>query len=156
MTARARGTQAVRRLTRLSPQELADVARAQVALVRAQAAVWIRPSGRLIGLPRDTPEPDPPGSEELALRFGRAVHRAAAYGLFRPKCLARALALKTMLEERGVQGARLCVGVRPEGGRLLAHAWVEYGTRVLADRVAHVRGFRRLTELDVVGGAWGR
>ncbi|MBA3257951.1 MAG: lasso peptide biosynthesis B2 protein [Gemmatimonadales bacterium] len=145
-----------RKPTRLSAGEVADVARAQIALFRAQAAIWSRPSGGLIDVARDTPAPDLPGAEALAVRLGRAVHRAAAYGLFRPKCLARALALKTMLEERGVRGARLCVGVRPEGGRLLAHAWVEYGTVVLADRVAHVRGFRRLTELGVVGGSLGR
>lgn len=145
-----------RRLTRLAAGELADVARAQIALIRAQAAIWSRPSGRLVDVARDPTAPDPPGAEALALRLGRAVHRAAAYGMFRPKCLARAVALKSMLEDRGVRGARLCIGVRPEDGRLLAHAWVEYGTLVLADRVAHVRGFRRLTELGVVAGSVGR
>jgi len=137
-------------MKRLAAGEYADIVRAQCALILAQLAVWLWPTGRLIAASSGVAaQPDPPGADQLARRMGRAVHRASRYGLFRPKCLTRALALKKLLEDRGVRSARLCVGVRPDGSRLLAHAWVEHGDVVLADRPVHVSSFHRLAELDL-------
>ncbi|MGI9042044.1 MAG: lasso peptide biosynthesis B2 protein [Gemmatimonadales bacterium] len=144
-------------MRRLAAGAYADIARAQCALIRAQLAVWLWPTGRLVAASTGAAaEPDPPGAALLARRMGRAVHRAATYGLFRPKCLTRALALKKLLEDRGVRSARLCVGVRPDGSRLLAHAWVEHGEAVLADRPAHVHSFSRLAELDLMASPGDR
>ena len=68
--------------------------------------------------------PTPPERIAWAVtRTSRSVPGAA--------CLTQALALRVLLERRG-QPARVRVGVmRADGARLLAHAWVESGGRVL-------------------------
>lgn len=73
--------------------------------------------------------------------LARAVDRAAAAGLFRPACLARALALHRLLGRAGVDGGRIRIGVRPEGPRLRAHAWVEVHGAALGEDGRRARGF---------------
>jgi len=162
----------LRKLTRLSPREWADLLEAQLALLLAQFRVWTRPTGRLVShsaesaspapatepvLPpapvRVSPAPaarlDPPvlsRAEALAL----AVGRAAEFGVFRPLCLVRAVALNRVLERHGITGSRVRVGVRMRNGRFAAHAWVEYGDRVLGDNEAHVGSFVELSEVRLV------
>lgn len=85
-------------------------------------------------------------AEALAL----AVGRAAEFGVFRPLCLVRAVALNRMLERHGIKGSRVRVGVRMRNGRFAAHAWVEYGDRVLGDNEAHVGSFVELSEVRLV------
>jgi hypothetical protein len=92
---------------------------------------------------------DPPvltRAEALAL----AVGRAAEFGVFRPLCLVRAVALNRVLERHGIRGSRVRVGVRMRNGRFAAHAWVEYGDRVLGDNEAHVGSFVELSEVRLV------
>lgn len=86
-----------------------------------------------------------------AQRIAIAVARASRHGLFRPACLTRSLALQRLLERRGIRASRVCVGVRLEGDRFEAHAWVELGDQILGDKPEHVRGFEGLTELQVRG-----
>jgi hypothetical protein len=85
-------------------------------------------------------------AEALAL----AVGRAAENGVFRPLCLVRAVALNRVLERHGIKGSRVRVGVRMRNGRFAAHAWVEYGDRVLGDSEAHVGSFVELSEVRLV------
>ncbi len=85
-------------------------------------------------------------AEALAL----AVGRAAEFGVFRPLCLVRAVALNRVLERHGIKGSRVRVGVRMRNGRFAAHAWVEYGDRVLGDSEAHVGSFVELSEVHLV------
>jgi hypothetical protein len=85
-------------------------------------------------------------AEALAL----AVGRAAEFGVFRPLCLVRAVALNKVLERHGIKGSRVRVGVRMRNGRFAAHAWVEYGDRVLGDNEAHVGSFVELSEVRLV------
>ena len=148
----------LRKLTRLSPREWADLLEAQLALLLAQFRVWTRPTGRLVShsSPSATeftspPISDPPGpttarAEALAL----AVGRAAECGVFRPLCLVRAVALNRVLERHGITGSRVRVGVRMRNGRFAAHAWVEYGNRILGDNEAHVGSFVELSEVQLV------
>ena len=162
----------LRKLTRLSRREWADLLEAQFALLLAQFRVWTRPTGRLVS---HSAEPAPPASptepaapsvsldepahaqarldapvlpraEALAL----AVGRAAEFGVFRPLCLVRAVALNKVLERHGITGSRVRVGVRMRNGRFAAHAWVEYGDRVLGDNEAHVGSFVELSEVRLV------
>ena len=49
------------------------------------------------------------------------------------RCLQVSLALVWWLESKGIE-TRLKIGVRKDGAELKAHAWVEYGGRVLNDR----------------------
>ena len=87
-----------------------------------------------------------PRAEALAL----AVGRAAEFGVFRPLCLVRAVALNRVLERHGITGSRVRVGVRMRNGRFAAHAWVEYGDRVIGDNEAHVGSFVELSEVRLV------
>ena len=84
-----------------------------------------------------------------AKRLGLAVDRAASYGVFRPRCLVRSVALQRVLESRGLHGSRIRIGVRVKRGRFDAHAWVEYGDLVLGDRAEHTRGFADLTDIQI-------
>jgi hypothetical protein len=79
-----------------------------------------------------------------ARRWALAVDRAARRGLFRPSCLTASVALQRLLERHGVAGGRLHVGVRQDGERFEAHAWVTLGGVLLRDDPAHVAGFREL------------
>lgn len=137
------------KLIRLQRREWADLLMAQAALVRAQLEVWLRPRGTLVtpnsSHARDDAASAPARVERLAL----AVARAAQYGLFRPRCLVRAVALYRMLQARGFSDAALCVGVRRESANFVAHAWVEYRGAVLADQEWYVKGFDELTRMGV-------
>lgn len=140
------------KLARLSPREWVELLQAQYALVAAQLLVWMRPTGRLVSSTHpsdDTSSPSPAlfaRAEQLAL----AVNRAAEYGIFRPLCLVRAVALNRMLERRGIYGSRIRIGVRMRHGRFAAHAWVEYDQRVIGDQDWHVGSFAELTDVQLV------
>jgi len=84
-----------------------------------------------------------------ARRLALAIVRAAKFGVFRPQCLVRSVALSRMLDERGIDGAVVRVGVRRANGEFLAHAWVELAGETLADADDHVGSFVPLTNLDV-------
>lgn len=132
----------LRRAAALPPAERRELARAQAALLAAQLRVWTRPAGRLVRLAPERRETAPQAHGDAARRdpapsyphsLARAVDRAARGGLFRPACLVRALALHRLLARAGVAGARIRIGVRPEGARLHAHAWVEVDGAALGE-----------------------
>jgi hypothetical protein len=80
------------------------------------------------------------------MRLARAVTRASRYGVFRPQCLVRALALHQMLERHGVPGSTIRIGVRQTDRAFVAHAWVERDGVVLGDTAANAATFALLTE----------
>lgn len=137
------------KLRALGLQDWRDLVRAQLALARAQREMRSVPTGALV---RDEirPESLPTASRvEDARRIALAVNRAAQYGMFRPKCLVRSRALRRLLDQAGVPGAEVRVGVQLSQGRFLAHAWVEYGGQVLGDDPAYVARFSPMTDLQV-------
>jgi hypothetical protein len=144
----------------LSPVEWVELVRAQLALLSAQVLVWTRPVGQFVtnGAPSagTAVAPVPGGDgvvEPAARRIALAVSRAAAFGVFRPLCLVRAVALNRMLESRGFHGSRVCVGVRKHRGRFAAHAWVEYKNQVIGDAEHHVSTFLPLDDLQILRNA---
>ena len=84
-----------------------------------------------------------------AREWALAVGRAARYGLFRPKCLVRSLALVQLLDHAGIQGARIRAGVRFHHDHFTAHAWVELGDKVLSDPAHYVARFEPWADLRV-------
>jgi hypothetical protein len=118
--------------------------------------VWTRRRGTLLTPVRDS-VPDMPTAASNSGDLGRvrevarAIARAGVYGLFRPSCLVRAVALHGMLQSRGFSESSLRVGVRRDSGRFLAHSWVEYRGTVLADEEWHVKKFTELTRLGMRG-----
>jgi hypothetical protein len=138
------------KLASLSEDERRDLLRAQLALLRAQLAVWTRPHGRLV---RPVADPVPAPDERAmvtARRLASAVSLTARRGVFRPNCLVRALALSRLLEREQVSGWHVRIGVRERTGEFQAHAWVELGNEVLADSSAHVASFAPLTDVRLV------
>lgn len=144
------------RVARQSPADWSDLIEAQIAIIEAQFLVWTRPLGRFVS---DAPisstgdrEPVSARSREWrdAFRTARAVRRAANYGVMRPTCLVRAVALSRMLEKRGIRGSRVRVGVQQENGEFSAHAWVQLGGRVLGDDAQRVATFARLLDVQAV------
>ncbi len=141
----------LRELRTLSVAEAMELATAQAGLLGAQFLVATRPLGRLVS--SEVPRSPLPHSERAvgnAMRLARSVNRAAAYGIFRPRCLVRAVALQRLLERRGIDGSRIRVGVRHANGQFAAHAWVEYGSLVLGDHEAHVSSFARVADIQLV------
>jgi hypothetical protein len=140
----------VRKLVALRRREVLDLLYAQWRLISAQAMVWVRPAGSLLSPSSTQTPPSPPShSTAQALRYARALGRAANHGIFRPTCLVRAIALQRMLEGAGLVGSRVCVGVRKGDDRFAAHAWVEYGTLILADRRENVESYVHLPGVHV-------
>jgi len=135
-----------RRLAALSARQWRDLLAAQWSLWRAQWALRHRPTGEL--LERWTTQSVSAGADvrhlPRAREIGDAVRRAALYGVSRPQCLARSLAISALLEREGIAGAIVQIGVRPHDERIDAHAWVEYAGEIVGDSRAHVRGFELL------------
>lgn len=130
-----------------SGSDLVAFAWAQLELLRAQVLVWRRPIGRLMARPPAPRErPRDVRQEQRAARLARAVDRAARRGVFRPKCLVRAMALHRMLERSGIHDSVIRIGVRREGDELLAHAWVEHLGTTLIDSPSAISTFSRLTD----------
>lgn len=144
----------LRALRTLSVAEAMELATAQAGLLGAQFLVATRPLGRLVSSEApSSPLSRSEGAVGDATRLARSVNRAAAYGIFRPRCLVRAVALQRLLERRGIHGSRIRVGVRNAHGRFAAHAWVEYGSVVLGDHESHVSSFSRVADIQLVHDA---
>jgi hypothetical protein len=139
----------VKRSERVSMLDVAAAARAQVQLLGAWWLVRTRPRGTLVAsrpaaLPV-TAVPDVP-PDTIAL----GVDRAARWGVFRPTCLVRAIALRALLERAGVGPADVRVGVRWQDGRFEAHAWVEVRNRPVGrdGRAAHL--FQVVDDIEIL------
>ena len=99
--------------------EMLDVVEAQLALLRAQTMRWVRPLGEFVEVAPDEPLSLARASlaqRELCDRLASAINRATRYGLFRPLCLTRAVALSRMLDAHGIAGHRIRIGVRRDAG----------------------------------------
>ena len=140
------------RLLCLGPGGWWDLAEAQFWIFHARWRLRTQPKGTLVraGPVKGTGagEPSTDGWPR-AERAASAVDRVARLGIGRPLCLARSLALQRMLERRGLYGSTIRVGVRGSGTDLSAHAWVQWGERVLGDRPDHVAAYHPLDALRV-------
>ncbi len=121
---------------------------AQWALLAARGIVRNRPIGSLATPTVGNPPADPARLPE-ARRLALAIVRAARFGVFRPQCLVRSVALSQMLADRRISGALVRVGVRRKNGEFSAHAWVELAGETLGDADDHVGSFVPMTNLDV-------
>ena len=79
----------------------------------------------------------------LAEMTARMVRAAALRGPCRAACLPRAVTIWWLLRRRGL-GSDIRFGVRRDGDRLEAHAWVEFRGRDLGDGPEGSRSFVRL------------
>ena len=143
---------AVPKLRRLSWREWRDLGSAQLALLAAQVRVWTKEKGRLT-TPSSQGAPTVAPSDATITRsrvLALAVSRAATYGVFRPACLVRSVALCRLMERRGIHDAVVRLGVVVRGGRFHAHAWVEYHGIVLGDDPVNVSDYETLSGVSVL------
>jgi Transglutaminase-like superfamily len=134
--------------------DLRDVGEAQISLLRAQALRWLRPVGEFVEVEAGDPPrmaTDSPHRFQTCQRIAQAIDRAARFGLFRPLCLTRAVALSQMLDAHGITGHHIRVGVRRDGESFVAHAWVELDQQVLGDTSANTRSYLPLTSVSRKG-----
>lgn len=127
----------------------ADTAMAALMLARAAWRVRVRREGLTRSGAADA---GAAGRADLdrARQIAAAVDRAGRLAPAEPSCLTRSLALKELLDARGLDGARVRVGVRrEEGSRFEAHAWVEYAGRALGDPAHGPGDFATLEGLEV-------
>lgn len=139
------------RIRRLTLREVRLLLEAQWLLVYCQVLRRRRPVGQLLTLDTEV-DPRPIERHEIVpiRSVTWALTRAARYGVFRPRCLVRSLALQRMLRRHGVDGAEIRIGVRFQDGEFGAHAWIELDGRVLGDSPQHVQTFALATDLRLV------
>lgn len=146
-----------------------DAVAALVALFRAAWDVRTRRTGRLLSMlsadsearPEEAPDRRRrvgPKSYELteARRIGNAVRFVSGRVVVRPRCLVQAVAVKRLLDRRGLDGGRIRVGVRENGDDILAHAWVDFRGHVVGDFPEQVSRYTDLRGLHVHSGGSNR
>lgn len=146
----------LRKLTRLSPHGLLDLIVAQAALLSAEWQMRTKPIGSLTT--REAPSelslassPESPNTQQRARDIATAVRRAADHGLFRPFCLVRAMALRSLLERADIRGSEIRIGVRHRDDVFAAHAWVRWNNEILGDLPSHVATFTEVDDIRVLG-----
>ena len=140
----------VRKLFLLTPSEFADLVIAQWYLLAALWAVRRRPKGGLLRAVPDGPAAGGVRDDARLEQFAVAVDRVARFGLFRPTCLVRAVALERQIRRAGAGSAVVRVGVSQVAGKLLAHAWIEMEGQVIGDEQARVRRFTPLHDFSAL------
>lgn len=139
----------LRKLRALRGREWIDLFAAQFALVKTQLRMKRIPVGTLTARASATPQEES-GDRERAHALALAVSRAADYGVFRPFCLVRAMALQELLDSNGIRGSAVRVGVRSDRGKFSAHAWVVWRNELLGDRADHIARFTEVSDLRVL------
>jgi hypothetical protein len=142
----------LRNVAALGPRGWKDLWRAQTALLRAQRRLRDEPIGSL-AIREPFGAADASGDPGRAYALAMAVHRASRFGLIRPYCLVRAMALRDLLVEDRILGASIRIGVRRANGEFQAHAWVRWGDRIVGDDPGHVAGFTEVDDLGVMSRA---
>lgn len=138
------------KLLRAGPVEWFAMVEAQLWVIWAHIRVRVTPRGRLVSR-TDRPAsriPSGPLSPKID-RIVSAISRVSRFGVSRPECLVRSIALQRMLSFHGVDDALVRFGVRTRDGEFESHAWVEHGGRVLGDDLRHVRTFSVLDPLTI-------
>lgn len=140
----------LRKFLRAGPSAWVAMLEAQVWIAWAHLLVRTKQRGKLLtrGAPTesDIPKRDPDPRVDRAVV---AIRRVSKFGILRPQCLVRSIALHRMLCFHGVAGAFVRFGVRTRDGEFESHAWVEYDGWVIGDDVRHVRTFSLLDELII-------
>lgn len=141
-----------RRLFNLRPAEAGDLVLAQWNLLVALWTVRRRPPGELLRPLSEAPADSGVRDDARLERLATAVDRVARFGVFRPTCLVRAVALERQIRGANAGPAVVRIGVRHASGGLLAHAWIELDGRVVGDELARVRRYTPLRDFSALAG----
>lgn len=112
-------------LRSLTPQRLADLARAVPLLARARLRTRRGGLGPELKIDPDTPQkPLTEAQRQVVIRVAWAMAVAGRYVPWRSDCLVQALAARAWLAGRGIE-SRLVLGMpNRKGDRFEAHAWL--------------------------------
>ena len=139
----------LRKLSGLGAREWRDMLDAQIALLRAQRRVGQDAIGTIVTR-RSAASIEATGDAARARALALALTRAADFGVFRPKCLVRVLALQEMLVAHDIRGGTVHVGVMHDRGKFMAHAWITWRGEILGDHPSHVARFTEVDDLRVL------
>ena len=148
--AESRIAHVARRVFSLPAREFGELLLAQAYLLVALGKVRWRPKGTLLRPVDGLADADHGAVESRLAPLVVAVDRAGRYGLFRPTCLVRAIALEQMIVKAGAGPAVVRVGVLTGPDRFLAHAWIEREGRVIGDEPARVAMFTPLHDFSAL------
>jgi hypothetical protein len=140
----------VRKAFTLTPRESGDLVLAQWFLLVALWTVRKRPRGELLRPLSESPPSGGARNDERLARIAIAVDRVSRFGVFRPTCLVRAVALERQIRGANAGPAVVRVGVAQVAGELLAHAWIELEGQVIGDEPSHVRRFTPLHDFSAL------
>jgi hypothetical protein len=91
-------------------------------------------------LSNTNPEHDPALVSKDAAVTAHMVNAADRHGVVHPSCLAKSLTLWWLLERQGI-ASHLRIGIRKEGEKFEAHAWVEREGAALNEPDEHHRHY---------------
>jgi hypothetical protein len=124
--------------------EVADLLRAQLAIVAAVRLLRSRVSGDVVAWGNAGQQAWHSREVERMRKLAHTVIRVASHGPMRANSLVRALAIQRLLLREELGPGRICVGVRRCDGGVDAHAWVEVGDLILGERPARAPEFGSL------------
>lgn len=139
-----------RKLFTITPGEFGDLVLAQWYLLAALWTIRRRPKGALLRPLSSAPTGAGVRDDARLERLALAVDRVARFGLFRPTCLVRAMALERQIRRANAGAAVVRVGVTQVAGELLAHAWIELEGQVIGDEEVRVRRFTPLHDFSAL------
>ena len=109
-------------------------------LVRVRMGLWLLPYGVLLRFVKR------PVQRTANVEVSQVTRSLASASRFVPRatCLAQALAGQRLLAAHGYS-SRLRIGVRKDGARLGAHAWLEHQDRVVVGLVSNLTDYHPLS-----------
>lgn len=143
------------KLFRLSGGDRKILAIAYILLGAMRLGLWLLPFRKLLKLQQKISKPDfllltPTTSQVDIVKIVWAIDLATRYMPGGAKCLARALATQVLINRQG-HTSELRIGVaKTEGGKLEAHAWVEYQGGVAIGNLKDLCRFIQLPSLEGV------
>lgn len=141
----------LKKLLRAGPREWFSMLEAQLWVLWAALLVTFLPRGRLVSAGEAAAAAPLPKSDDADTvdRVVTAISRVTRFGLSRPACLVRSIALQRMLVFHGVAPVEVRFGVRKREDTFESHAWVEWGGTVVGDEPRHVRSFIPIDALSL-------
>jgi Transglutaminase-like superfamily len=141
------------RFIHLGSQERNLFLKAYVLLTIVRLGLLLKSFNRLcklleqISLRYQTASGDPLSQRQLIVRVQWAINACCKFMPGSVKCLARALTMKTLLEQQSCP-SKLIIGVdKNQAQQLEAHAWVEYEGHVIIGQLDDLPRFKPLPNL---------
>ncbi len=143
---------AIRNIGWLSPDVWREMVLGQRALAFARDDLKNRPVGALLRVD-DGSTTSAESADAATIRRARliadGVTRASKYLWGSSTCLSRSIAIQKRLNDEGIHGGDLRVGVARQNGKFVAHAWVELDGRVIGDDPIAVQMYSPLDGLSI-------